>query len=127
MSGQVQVNDQDGWIEKDNLLGDSMTLTGINLANSTVTPIGMEHFDGLTHLKFADFSGSTQLEDASLSFIKSPVLEHLNLKGVPITDKAVPRLSQFKSLKFLDVSSTKMTSQGIAALESSLPGCTIVK
>ena len=41
-------------------------------------------------------------------------------------DQALAELAQWKSLKFLDVQETKVTPQGVAALEKARPGIVIL-
>jgi hypothetical protein len=43
-----------------------------------------------------------------------------------VDDQALAELAQWKSLKFLDVQETKITPQGVVALEKAKPGIVIL-
>ena len=50
-------------------------------------------------------------------------IERLSLVGTQVTNAAVPQLKQFTRLRFLDVSGTEITAEGIAELQKALPNC----
>ena len=52
-------------------------------------------------------------------------IERLSLVGTQVTNAAVPHLKQFTRLRFLDVSGTEITDDGIAELQKALPNCRI--
>ena len=54
-------------------------------------------------------------------------VEKLALEGcIHVDDQALAELTQWKSLKYLDVQETKVTQQGVAALEKAKPGIVIL-
>ena len=54
-------------------------------------------------------------------------VEKLSLAGSShVDDRAMAELAQWKSLKYLDVQGTKVTPQGVAALEKAKPGIAIL-
>jgi len=48
-------------------------------------------------------------------------LVRLELRGVPITDAAVPQLARFTQLRELDVAKTGISATGLADLKKALP------
>jgi Leucine-rich repeat (LRR) protein len=54
-------------------------------------------------------------------------VERLALEGSPrVDDQALAELAKWKSLRFLDVQATKVTPQGVAALEKGKPGIVVL-
>jgi hypothetical protein len=54
-------------------------------------------------------------------------VEKLALEGCDLVDvQALAELAHWKSLKYLDVQATKVTPQGVAALEKAKPGLKIL-
>ena len=64
-----------------------------------------------------------------LSFLTPRVglkdLEHLNLSGNKITDRALAQLRQMRKLRWLDLHQTHMTEEGIRQLKRALPNAHI--
>jgi hypothetical protein len=52
-------------------------------------------------------------------------LQQLGLCGTRISEASVPRLMEFKKLKWLDLRRTSLTPQAIARLKQALPACKV--
>jgi serine/threonine protein kinase/Leucine-rich repeat (LRR) protein len=97
----------------------------LSVCNTAVTNDGIEYF--LNHpLNVLDVSGCSAITDAALDHIKGwPGLFTLSLANTQVTDDGLRRLSNTKSLNSLDATNTKVTAEGVAALQKALPDCEI--
>ncbi|MCE5302619.1 MAG: hypothetical protein LLF97_05855 [Planctomycetaceae bacterium] len=65
-------------------------------------------------------------DEAMRYLIGLPHLEHLDLRGNPITDASVDILCELKGLTALDIRDTKISSEGLRQLKKALQSCQIV-
>lgn len=96
---------------------------------STITEKGVKNLAGLKKLKML-YVGGANLTDAAIKDIADgmPDLESLELGaglGSSITDASVPHLTKLKKLKQLGLWGSKITDDGLKALQQALPGCKI--
>jgi len=95
-----------------------------------VTDKGMPALAGLKNLQHLELE-DTPVNNASLATISQrAALEYLGLAQTRLDDDAIAdlvKLKQLKQLKRLDVRLTGIMPDGIKALRSSLPDCTIEK
>ncbi|KJE98123.1 hypothetical protein CAOG_008139 [Capsaspora owczarzaki ATCC 30864] len=127
MSGKLRVNDSDSWVDSDSQLhgGQEMRLTDVDLSDSTVTPVGMQHFSNLKHLKRLDLSGNSYLTDDSIARLVDSPLQVLNVSNTPLTDKCVSSLTSMSALQELDVRETKLSVNARSRLQAALPKCQV--
>ncbi|MBB27135.1 MAG: hypothetical protein CMO39_04910, partial [Verrucomicrobiaceae bacterium] len=52
-------------------------------------------------------------------------LQNLWIQKTEVSDNSIPIITNFKKLKKLDISGTKITSDGIKIIKSKLPNCEI--
>ncbi len=86
-------------------------------------------FGGVHALKTLDLRES-ELDDASLSALQAslqglPDLEFLDLSGTKITDTGLAALKQLSSLRELGLHRTHISDEGINDLRRSIPNCKI--
>jgi Ran GTPase-activating protein (RanGAP) involved in mRNA processing and transport len=100
------------------------------LRDTTGTPMGEDvprAVSSLPALRVLKLSYS-QIGAEGLEILGS--LEHvekLALQGCPrVDDAALAQLAKWKSLKYLDIQETKVTSQGVAALQKAKPGIVVL-
>jgi serine/threonine protein kinase/Leucine-rich repeat (LRR) protein len=98
-------------------------LRNLNLERTQVTDAVLAHLKGLALLE--DLSlGGTHVTDAGLADLQGVKnLRFLSLKGTAqLTDAVAPQLVKARSLTEIDLSGTRLSAKGYAALKAGLPG-----
>jgi Leucine-rich repeat (LRR) protein len=106
-------------------LGKLPSLQILHLDGSRISGDGLRHLEGLKHIKHIGLS-DTGLTDAGLVHLsKLANLETLWLERTSVTDAGLVHLYELKKLRVLLLDETAVTDQGVAALQKTLPLCTI--
>ena len=92
--------------------------------------IGSDGNQSVTEVIFAGQRGDVDLAatitDADLEILRDfPGLQKLDLTGRPITDAAVPSISELANLRVLKMGGTRLTDDGVSRLRAALPSCVI--
>ncbi|MBK9202079.1 MAG: hypothetical protein IPL73_06515 [Candidatus Obscuribacter sp.] len=97
-----------------NLLAKLKKLEYVDISNNMLIPGAMRYFAELTAIKYLDLR-RLQLRDNDLSVLKNmPNLTRLRLsENNYLTDKCLETLSALKSLKDVDICSTKITAHAL--------------
>lgn len=69
--------------------------------------------------------GESKITNAGLSALTNSRLDVLSLSGAQFTDAAIPYLKSIQQLKFLKLTGTSLTPNGIAELQQTKPGLQI--
>jgi hypothetical protein len=128
-------------------------LVDLNLCNTRVTDAGLKHLKGLKQLQRLDLTLQDRVTDAGLESLKGlKQLQRLDLTGlVRVTDAGLENLKGLKQLQRLDLTclfqvtdaglenlkgldqlqelkleATKVTDEGVAKLQRTLPNCKII-
>jgi hypothetical protein len=131
------------------------SLQELNVAGTQINGSGFRHLSGLGKLSTLLCGGCVQITDGSLVHLKSlpqltilglidtgitdaglltigqiPTLKELKVSGIGfqmnVSDKGLRYLSGLKQLEKLSVRKTKVTKQGIASFQKTVPTCTVV-
>jgi serine/threonine protein kinase len=125
-------------------------LIWLNIDGSKVTKAGLSELAALRHLEILSLAetsikdedlapvgkaeslvglaivGSPRLTSAGLKHLTGlRNLSTLDMRRTPIDDSAVSHVKQLRSLRFLSLQATKVTSTGVAELHKALPECII--
>ena len=100
LRGRGDITDSDLYEIKDRKDVEELLIFGMNRANDGVTNKGVT--------------------DNGISYIVNLPVKVLMLRGTNITDKSVDSLIQIKNLRGLDISSTKITNQGLQKIVSGM-------
>src|SRR5262249_28049274 len=124
-------------------------LADLSLANSGLGDTALAHLSGLKKLRRLVLDGNpiaghglsslkdlatlrelslntatlTDLFAGHLAELKQ--LEKLSLAGSGLSDKGLKYLYGLSNLKYLDLTGTKVSKDGVAALQKALPGCMV--
>lgn len=77
------------------------------------------HVTSLRGLKALTVSGG-DFNDEGCEFLKDAKLEQLTLSHTRVSDKSVPSLKGMQSLRRLDLRETRVTAQGVSAIQAAL-------
>lgn len=98
----------------------------LTVGGTGITDVGLQQITELKQLNRLDIY-NTRITDNGLAHLtKLKYLNSLNLRLTPITDAGLKHLSHLKQLATLNLQETKVTAEGVAALQKTLPDCTII-
>ncbi len=97
-------------------------LESLSLAFTNVTSASAELISKLKGLKYLNL-WATQFNDAGLVVISENLLnlQVLNLCETPVTDKGLTSLTYIKSMRRLNLNSTRLSAQTFESLKKELP------
>jgi hypothetical protein len=107
------------------MIGRIRTLTRLTI-REPITDIGLRHLQGLANLEELDLSTS-RVSDRGLADVAGhlPKLKRLVLLETRISDDALAALTALKNLKYLDVTLTQTTKEGVARARRTRPDLVI--
>ncbi|XP_034293967.1 distal membrane-arm assembly complex protein 2 [Pantherophis guttatus] len=140
LKGAIRFQDQMDWLRTNPKEEESRdfqeycgkSLEAIDLSGSFVSYIGLKNLTNLRGLKHLDLSRCPLIDDWCLTQLHpfAGTLQTLSLAGCPrITEKGLPCLHHFESLKSLDVTNLPSVSHPLLIrilLEEMLPRCYIL-
>jgi serine/threonine protein kinase/Leucine-rich repeat (LRR) protein len=100
-------------------------LTYLYLNGTGITDAGLLRLKELRKLEALDLIGSPSVTDGGLANLQGTTIKNLNLKYTRIGDQGLANLHAMKNLKSLNLTETKVTAAGVAALQKALPNCKI--
>lgn len=104
---------------------EKLYLTSYN-PGAAITDVGIQNLRGLINLRWLVLNCPDVTGDVVGDLSNLVNLEGLGLQGIDIGDEQLEYVLKFKKLKHLDLKRTRVTSEGIAGLRSSLPNCEVV-
>ncbi len=99
------------------LLGTLSSVEEIDLSQTKITDIGLEHLKGLTNVRELSLRYAEYVTDSGVAHIKHwEDLERLSLHGTKVTSRVFGHLASLTSLKNLDIGHTEITDSGFEEL-----------
>ena len=86
---------------------------------------GLTHFQRMEKLERLSLNHTNISDGAVQQLSKHERLNYLNLSNTVISDASAERLGKLSKLRELHIRNTKVTSEGVAIIEKSLPNCKI--
>ncbi|TWU31350.1 Leucine Rich repeats (2 copies) [Novipirellula artificiosorum] len=79
------------------------------------------------YLRSVDVTDNAAVDDTSLKNLAGLIhLEKLNLKGTSITDACIPHFERLRALRWLKLTGTKLSAEGVSRIAAMLPECGII-
>ncbi len=113
-----------GWFVTDagiKSVGKLKNLEVLTIDSARITDACMKDIAGLPKLKELDLQGEIPITDRGLAELKGMKLESLGLVRTKITDRGIDEIKDMRTLRWLDVTETKVTSAAGAKLKG-IPG-----
>jgi hypothetical protein len=98
----------------------------LSLADTEVGDGALKHIGGLQRLRILDLANSRVTDVGLRELTRLGQLSSLHLNGTSISDIGLLQLSDMQSLQFVYVTGSQVTGHGAIALESELPGCSVI-
>ncbi len=101
-------------------------LVELGVGKTEITNVGVELLINMPELQALNFDGCKGINDSTIELLlKIPKLTSLDLSNTSLTAGALNAMREFKSLRYLNLSPTGMSSLDIWELQDSLPDCEI--
>ena len=107
------------WITDGDLarIGRMTGLRTLNLSQTKITDIGLEHLKTLQGVRELDLRFAEYISDAGLAHLKGwKDLERLDLHGAKVTSRVLEHLAALTNLRSLDVGHTEVSDDGVEFL-----------
>jgi serine/threonine protein kinase len=115
IGGQVQVNDENQWIDAALLPKVPFRLTGVNLErNQRVTDAGLANSKDCKELTILGLTGTWVSDDGLAHFKDCKNLTVLGLLGTRVSDDGLAHFKDCKNLWSLNLNNTRVTDVGLA-------------
>ena len=111
------------------LLAAMPQLRNLNLHACGITDAGLKQLEPLTNIERLDigYSQGKITDEGAKSLLKMPKLKFLNIYGSSIGDETLRNvLARLSDLETVEVTSTKVTGEGIAALKRVKPSINVI-